>query len=382
VSVYCQKGSSIYSFDFVIKGHRFSGSTGCTTKREAERFEELEREKARERIKVEQKAAVSLEIDHVAARYWDAVGQHHAGADTTERDLARLVKYFGKERLLTDIADADVIKLVAWRRGHRRTVHRKGGLQPSGKPDPLIAPATVNRSTTEVLKKLFTFAKREGVRFEREPVWKTHRLREPEERVRELRRDEAAALGSYRREDYAPLLDFVAITGVRQKEALLRWPEVDFVNRRITKTGKGGSKISVQITLAVHNILWPLQGHHPEFVFTYVAQRTSKRAGVVKGQRYPMTLSGLKTYWKRLRVEAGVEGFRFHDHRHDVATKLLRKTGNLKLVQRALNHRNIKTTLKYAHVLDDEVAAAMESVAQERGSASQKASQKEERKAG
>ena len=56
-----------------------------------------------------------------------------------------------------------------------------------------------------------------------------------------------------------------------------------------------------------------------------------------------------------------VEGFRFHDFRHDVGTKLLRETGNLKLVQRALNHRSIKSTLRYAHVLDEEVADAMES---------------------
>ena len=41
---------------------------------------------------------------------------------------------------------------------------------------------------------------------------------------------------------------------------------------------------------------------------------------------------------------------------------MLRKTGNLKLVQRALNHADIKTTTRYAHVLDDEVADALESV--------------------
>jgi site-specific recombinase XerD len=43
---------------------------------------------------------------------------------------------------------------------------------------------------------------------------------------------------------------------------------------------------------------------------------------------------------------------------------VLRKTGNLKLVQRMLNHASIKTTAKYAHVLTEEVADAMESVAE------------------
>jgi site-specific recombinase XerD len=66
------------------------------------------------------------------------------------------------------------------------------------------------------------------------------------------------------------------------------------------------------------------------------------------------------------RDRAGVVGFRFHDHRHDFATKLLRETGNLRLVQKALGHASIKTTTRYAHVLDSEVADAMERVAARR----------------
>ena len=74
---------------------------------------------------------------------------------------------------------------------------------------------------------------------------------------------------------------------------------------------------------------------------------------MIRGERYPITVSGVKTSWRRLRKAAGVSDFRFHDFRHDFATKLLRKTGNLKLVQRALNHADLKTTARYAHVLDD-----------------------------
>ena len=67
-----------------------------------------------------------------------------------------------------------------------------------------------------------------------------------------------------------------------------------------------------------------------------------------------------------MRAKAGVKDFRFHDFRHDFATKLLRDTGNLKLVQKALNHADIKSTLRYAHVLDEDVAAAVERVAKSR----------------
>ena len=74
----------------------------------------------------------------------------------------------------------------------------------------------------------------------------------------------------------------------------------------------------------------------------------------------------MKSHWRYLRKCSGVTSFRFHDFRHDLATKLLRETGNLKLVQQALNHANIKTTTRYAHVLDHEVAEALERVAESR----------------
>lgn len=77
-----------------------------------------------------------------------------------------------------------------------------------------------------------------------------------------------------------------------------------------------------------------MRAHHPEFVFTYVAARTSDkvirdwRYTRTKGDRYPVTISGVSTAFRRLRVAAKVEGFRIHDYRHDFATKLLRATDN------------------------------------------------------
>jgi integrase len=114
----------------------------------------------------------------------------------------------------------------------------------------------------------------------------------------------------------------------------------------------------------VHDILWPLRGHHSTHVFTFVAQRT--RDGRTKGERYPITYNGLKSHWRYLRRVAQVPGFRWHDFRHDVATKMLRETRNLKLVQRAMGHAKITTTMRYAHVLDAEIAEGFEAVAKSR----------------
>jgi integrase len=360
VSTYRSKKSApYYWYDFWIDGRRFHGSTRCTTKREAEKREVIERDKARVLMKAQRHASVSLQIDHVADRYWQEAGQYHAGQDATECNLARLVDYFGPATLLTDIDDVAVAKLVAWRRGQSKKGRKNA---------PLISAATVNRSTTKVLKRLFGFAKSERVQFEREPNWKRHWLKEPPERVRELHDHEAAAFDAAMRADYGPFFEFVRASGLRQTECVtLRWTEVNFGTRQIVRLGKGGRRITFPITDAIREILFPLQGQHPEFAFTYVAMYGNKRLRRVRGERYPLTLSGTKTAWQRMRAKAGVTDFRFHDYRHDFGTKLLRSTGNLKLTQKAMNHADIKSTLRYAHVLDEDVATAIEGVAKSRG---------------
>jgi integrase len=356
MSVYKHQDSPFYHYDFQYKGDRFHGSTGTANKREAEGIERTERERAKQQVR--QARGPSSDLEYVGDRYWTEIGQHHAGADTTFRDIGRLVDYFGPTKLLTDINDNDVAEMVAWRRGQRVTRHGKGKERQDLAP--LITPATVNRSTTEMLKKLFTRAKDWGIKFDNEPKWIKHFLPEPEEIVRELHGSMADQIEGATRDDYRPIFDFTSAAGMRMNECLLRWSEVNWDARKIEKKGKGGRRVTFPITPAIREILWPLRGHHEEIVFTYIAKRTRKAQKLVKGERYPVTYSGLKSAWKRIRTAAGVTGFRFHDFRHDFATKLLRETKNLKLVQRALNHANIKTTAKYAHVVDDDLAAGID----------------------
>jgi integrase/recombinase XerD len=52
-----------------------------------------------------------------------------------------------------------------------------------------------------------------------------------------------------------------------------------------------------------------------------------------------------------------------HTLRHTFATNLLRRTGNIRLVQKALGHADLSTTMIYTHIVDDELEAAMKGVA-------------------
>lgn len=386
MSVYKPKNSPYYQYDFQVGGTRFHGSTGCKNERDARAVERDQREKAKAAVKAAKAAGGGpLTIDDAAARYWREVGERHANSDTTWTDLGRLVDYFGPTKLLVDITDDDVARLVQWRRAQPAWGRAE---TKDGEPMRLVSAATVNRSTTLVLKKLFTRAKRTWRHtFPVEPNWRDHFLAEPKERIRELRSGESSALRLATRDDYTPVFEFARATGIRLDECLLRWNEVDWETGWITTTGKGSRMVKTAITPTVRSILLPLRRHHQEWVFTYVAKRARKaEAGYkgtgdarIRGQRYPVTYEGLKSQWKRIRKAAGVQDFRFHDFRHDLATKLLRATGNLKKVQKALSHADIKTTSRYAHVLDEEVAADLEAL-QKQGTKSRKKSRSARRK--
>lgn len=250
MSVVKDKRSPFWRYDFQVGGHRFFASTKRTTRREAEAVERAEREKAKRHVAQARAAATSLKLDDVAGRYWQEIGQHHAGASNTEQQIGYLIAcpHLGPDILLTDITGDHVAKLRAWRRGHRT---RTGAL---------ISAFTVN-DTTEQLKKLFTFMKNLGVRFDNEPKWQKFWLAEPQERVRELVGDEAERLQAATRDDLAPFFAFARASGLRLKECVtLLWEEVDWGARQIRKLGKGGKLETVPITSAIREILWPLQG--------------------------------------------------------------------------------------------------------------------------
>jgi hypothetical protein len=217
VSVYSDKRSPYYQYDFQIDGHRFHGSTKCTSRKDAVKFEAAEAEKARAQLKAARRSKASLAIDDVAARLWNDQAQYDAEPKATETNLARLIEYFGEMKSLTAIDHSEAKKLVAWRRGHR--VSRRGKLTKEKREAlPLISNATVNRSTTKVLQRLFTFAKAENAVFENEPKWGELLLPEPVECPRELQDGEADALDEAMRIDYGPFFQFALATGLRLNE--------------------------------------------------------------------------------------------------------------------------------------------------------------------
>jgi len=352
MSVFKRAGAAIYEFDFVVKGHRFCGTTGCTEQRAAERVE-AER-KAVARAEIQRRAALEtapLTMNVACDRYWLEAGQFHPASMSTLKTLARLNDWLGRTTLLSAIDNAAVAKIIARRRGEG------------------VSNGTVNRTVTEPLRRLLYRARDIWGQQVQRIEWKRHILRESKERVRELSGDEEQRLIPALREDFRPLVRFALLSGLRMSEAIaLTWADVDWGNRVIRIIGKGDDVATIPLSRPLRELLWPLQGHHPDSVFSFVV--THKREPDF-GLRRPITISGLKSQWRRARKRAGlkstredpVRGYRFHDNRHTAGTRLLRSSRNLKIVQKVLRHSDIATTTKYAHVLDEDVREAMDAVA-------------------
>ena len=73
-----------------------------------------------------------------------------------------------------------------------------------------------------------------------------------------------------------------------------------------------------------------------------------------------MTYSGIASAWRRALKKAAITDLHIHDMRHTAATRLLSKSQNLRLAQKLLRHKDIRSTLRYAHALDEDLRNALE----------------------
>lgn len=354
MSVYKRPNASTYSYDFEVGGNRFSGDTGKKSKREAVAEQNRLRDQARLRLKANRASGADMTFGAAAARYMIEVGQHHKNADTTLTNLEWLEAALGKSRRLSSIDDEVVAFLVAKRRIEPRKVGNKNT------PKRAVSPATVNRTCTEPLRKVLRRAQKTWKATVQDIDWPSHMLEEPQERVREASISEEDAFMDVLDRGYDDAVAFAVLTGCRRMEIVgLRWEHVDFFSRQFIVTGKADRTRSIPMSNAVFDLLWSLKDNDPSVVFTYIAARTDRRKGIVRGVRYPVTDSGLRSASRRAMTNAKVSNLRFHDLRHTAATRILRSS-NLRVVQTLLGHRDVSTTTKYAHALNEDVRAAMD----------------------
>lgn len=338
MSTYRRPGQVTYSFDFIVAGRRHTGNTGATNKREADRIEGELKRKAKERRK--QGPASGLTVEEAIGRYWSEVGAHHKNDDTTLADLARLERKLGKHTALFDLTDSEIASLVADRRAEG------------------VANATVNRSVTMRARAIVTRAEKMWKAGKSDINWSAHMLPEPQERIRELSAEEEVALFARLAPGYREIARFALLSGCRMAECLdLEWRHIDWKGGYIVVKGKGEKTRHVPLHAELLALLKPLPRAHAH-VFTLELRRHA--ASGRKGDRVPIEREALKIHFRRMVASAGIENFTFHDLRHTCATRLLRASGNLRLVKDLLGHSDIETTLKYAHASHHDLRAALD----------------------
>ena len=364
MSVFRDKRSPFYRYDFRIDGYRFSGSTKLRDANDAARFEEARRVDAQVIVdRIRAAGAAPLTFKAACDRWWSTHGSLLADSQIKSA-LDRLVEIIGAKTYLHDISDDIVARMVEERSRDTRADFTDDKGRQIRRP---ITPATVNR-TIDLLRRVVRRARDNwNASIMREPVWKKHRLKEKRRHVRELSAAEETKLDLVEDIDFAELRRFAIITGLRRRDVLLRWTQVDFDLGVVRVIAKGGIPRVLPLSAEAYQILWRRKGQHPESVFTFKAQRTFKKHPKtgeerIKGQRYPITYYGMGSN-KRKWSKAGVVA-RIHDLRHTTGMRTLRKTGNLRVVQKILGHTDIAITAKfYTDATVEDMRAAMEATA-------------------
>ncbi len=225
----------------------------------------------------------------------------------------------------------------------------KGNGKKDGKP---YAPQTIKHILI-LTKRVFNFNIDMG-NCETNPAEKVKLEKFDNTRIAYLLDDEIERIFKYLdsgREWYGDvaLIKFALYTGLRRGELFnLIWDNVDLENNRITLYDtKGGKNQSIILASDAAAVLQSLSRTD-----TYV---------------FPSKLGGkrddVKTLWSRMKLAANIRpNIRFHDIRHTFGTIAVSSGIGIDVVQKMMTHKDIKTTQRYAHIVDQRMKDAANTI--------------------
>jgi integrase len=200
-----------------------------------------------------------------------------------------------------------------------------------------VGPATMNRKLTNIHSLMKFALDREWITRMPKMPWQ----RESEGRIRWITEDEEARmqqlLETWGEHEAAAFVTVLIDTGMRRGELLRLQPE--YVDGQWARLWKTKTKLARSVPL-------------------------TDRAKAALSDRLPWRLDEVKLrkVWDRLRKDMKLKDdkdFVLHALRHTAATRLLRKTKNVALVQKLLGHKKITTTMRYAHIDDQDLLNAV-----------------------
>lgn len=334
-------------FSFVQEGKRIQlrETTGRTSIEEAEcycikRAAELQ-QKAKQQASGE---LPSITLDEAFGRYFQEKGQYLSLPNQRLSRLTKLKKDMNV-KYLSDIKEEEINKFITQNRIK-------------------LSNATINRYLY-LLSAVLRVASEE---------WKVKtyplklskfKLKEPAENIKYLKNWAVAQKIIDRAATHLKPIIYTALyTGLRESNILnLKWENIDFDSDLITIKVKDSTKAGGKIhTLPIVQPLKEILEQQPkinDFVFNYKGSPIKSISTAWRNIFYKR--NDRKSFSKELK-DPSLPYTNFHTLRHTAATWILKKTNNLRITKEILGHSNINTTLKYAHVLDDEKRTALDSV--------------------
>ena len=262
----------------------------------------------------------------VEQRYWPAVQAELSSAwrDTVVRyHLRTLVKSFGHLELSRITPEAIQVWWSQLRRQRR-------------------APATCNKLLIR-LKHILSRAV-EWRYLSQSPAEYLKRAPEPRGRVRFFSDAQRTQLIEKANPNLKLYLLAASYTGGRRRSLLeLREKDIDWTQGLITfRATKNGEDHTLPLHPALRVVLEP--------------RRTGQGEAYVLPRYQPAALSRA---FKRLTQRLGLNDYRFHDTRHDVASRLANAGANQKVIMDVLGHKDPRSSIRYTHLTHAVVEAAM-----------------------
>jgi integrase len=319
------KKQGVYWIDYYVQGRRKRERIG-PDKRLAETVLKKRQVAIAEGKYLDKARVPRCTFSELADLYLEWARVNHHGYVGTRSRVEHFRREFGS-RQLRDVTPLPVDAYVS-----RRAQLRK--------------PATVNRDLV-VLRHMFQKALDWGKAIDN-PVTHQKPLRANNRRLRYLSHEEIGRLLSAADDILRPLLVVALHTGLRRSESFaLTWQDVD-VKQGVTRVlhSKNGERREIPMTNTLRATL----------------QRLPRRLSsdhVFPGKTGQGLVDVRKRFHRTLQ-EAAIEGFVFHDLRHTFASHLVMAGVDLVTVKEFLGHKDLKMTLRYAHLAPDYKRAAIE----------------------
>lgn len=342
MGIYRQKKSNIFWMSKTVDGILYRQSTGTDSKMQAravfEKWATELREKTKNgepvitvKVKREHKAHKAITFKELAERYLEFTH----GRLKSYKNLVYFVKTLKdifNNKSLDDFTVLDLEKMQS-------VILAKGQ-----------SVAYANRLTA-ILKAMFSKALSWELITEDviKKIKQCRQLKGENKRLRYLSDEESERLIECCDSHLIPVVVTALSTGMRKSEILgLTWRRVDMKNRVILlDTTKNGERREIPVNETLYNTLSGITRHlQCEYVFYN-----------------PETLKpyyGLNKAFERALKKAHIVDFKIHDLRHTFASRLVMRGVDLATVKELLGHKDIKMTLRYAHLAPAHLRAAVE----------------------